>query len=228
MRMNASLRLLATLVAAAVALALVQQLVRDRGLAGDGRLTTADGDTVAITDGTRAAALRFGADVPPADRAWIGDAIARARPEAARLIAEVDGLVLIGSAVEPGALGVTRSRPDGFTVDLDLARLNNDRVMDRATVVLHELGHVIDFQLVPDDLVEQLDRSIPRGAPCQTTALPTGACTAIEERFADTFAKWALRGRISLAGSGYGIPAPASIEDWGAPLGLLAAQLNAR
>ena len=45
---------------------------------------------------------------------------------------------------------------------------------------------------------------------------------------ADTFAKWALRGRISLAGSGYGIPAPASIEDWGRPLGLLAAQLNAR
>ena len=48
------------------------------------------------------------------------------------------------------------------------------------------------------------------------------------QRFADTFAKWALRGRISLAGSGYGIPAPASIEDSGAPLGLLAAQLNAR
>jgi hypothetical protein len=50
----------------------------------------------------------------------------------------------------------------------------------------------------------------------------------VEERFADTFAKWALGGRISLAGSGYGIPAPASIEDWGAPLGLLAAQLNTR
>ena len=65
-------------------------------------------------------------------------------------------------------------------------------------------------------------------APAATGALPTGACTAVEERFADTFAKWALRGRISLAGSGYGIPAPASIEDWGPPLGLLAAQLSAR
>jgi hypothetical protein len=95
--------------------------------------------------------------------------------------------------------------------------------------VLHELGHVIDFQLVSDELVEELDASIPRVGSCgDSELLPTGACTATDERFADTFAKWALRGRVSLAGSGYGIPAPASIEDWGAPLGLLAAQLNAR
>jgi hypothetical protein len=33
---------------------------------------------------------------------------------------------------------------------------------------------------------------------------------------------------VSLAGSGYGIPLPASIEDWGQPLGLLAAQLTIR
>jgi hypothetical protein len=55
-------------------------------------------------------------------------------------------------------------------------------------------------------------------------------CTAVEERFAETFAKWALSGRVSIAGDGYGIPTPASLEDWGAPLGLLAAKLtvNAR
>ena len=55
-----------------------------------------------------------------------------------------------------------------------------------------------------------------------------GGCTALEERFADTFAKWALRGAVSLAGSGYGIPAP-RLDEWGAPLAVLAAQpFNAR
>ena len=88
---------------------------------------------------------------------------------------------------------------------------------------------MIDYQLVPDELVQQLDQGIPRVGTCQPAAeLPVGACTVIEERFADTFAKWALRGRFSLAGSGYGIPAPASLEDWGAPLGRLAIQLNVR
>ena len=118
---------------------------------------------------------------------------------------------------------------DEAVVSVDARSLNSDRAFDRDVVVLHELGHVVDFQLVDDELVQQLDRTIPRVGSCgDSQLLPTGACTAVEERFADTFAKWALRGRISLAGSGYGIPAPASIEDWGAPLGLLAAQLSAR
>ena len=55
----------------------------------------------------------------------------------------------VGAPSRPGALGVTRSGPTGFTVDFDVARLDNDRAMDRATVVLHELGHVVDFALVP-------------------------------------------------------------------------------
>ena len=114
-------------------------------------------------------------------------------------------------------------------VSFDVRSLNGDRAIDRDVVVLHELGHVVDFQLVDDELVQQLDAADPaRRLLRRLGALPTGACTAVEERFADTFAKWALRGRVSLAGSGYGIPAPASIEDWGRPLGLLAAQLNAR
>jgi hypothetical protein len=52
----------------------------------------------------------------------------------------------------------------------------------------------------------------------------TGDCTAPEERFADTFAKWALRGEVSVIGSGYAVMSPTSLESWGAPLGLLAAQ----
>jgi len=183
-----------------------------------------------ISAETRAATLRFAPDVTPRDRAWIAAAIQKARPEAQRLIAEIDGLVEIRTDLPRGdAIGLARMSLDEAVVHFDARSLNGDRAFDRDVVVLHELGHVIDFQLVDDELIEELDRSIPRVGSCGDSALlPTSACTSVEERFADTFAKWALRGRISLAGSGYGIPAPASIEDWGAPLGVLAARLNAR
>jgi hypothetical protein len=183
-----------------------------------------------ISAETRAATLRFAPDVKPRDRAWILAAIQRARPEAQRLIAEIDGLVEVRTDLPQGeAIGLAQMRLDEAVISFDARTLNGERAIDREVVVLHELGHVIDFQLVSDDVVQELDRMIPRVGDCgDSELLPTGACTAVEERFADTFAKWALRGRISLAGSGYGIPAPASIEDWGAPLGLLAAQLNAR
>jgi hypothetical protein len=179
---------------------------------------------------TRAATLTFAPDVEPRDRAWILNAVAAARPEAQRLIAEVDGLIEIRTDLQhTEAVGLAEMRPGRSVVSFDVRTLNGERALDRDVVVLHELGHVIDYQLVSDELVAQLDRQIPRVGDCGgATLLHTGACTALEERFADTFAKWALRGRISLAGSGYGIPAPSSIEDWGAPLGLLAARLNAR
>ena len=53
-----------------------------------------------------------------------------------------------------------------------------------------------------------------------------GDCTAPEERFADTFAKWALRGAVSAAGAGYGVASPASLEDWGTPLATLAIKIQ--
>jgi len=37
-----------------------------------------------------------------------------------------------------------------------------------------------------------------------------------------------LRGAVSAAGAGYAIAAPASLEDWGAPLGALAVRLASR
>jgi len=184
-----------------------------------------------ISAETRAATLRFAPGVSPRDQAWIMAAIGRARPEAQRLIAEIDGLVEIRTDLpaDGDAIGLAEMTLDDAVVHFDVRTLNGKRALDRDVVVLHELGHVIDFQLVPDELVRELDGQIPRAGSCDDSiALPTGACTALEERFADTFAKWALRGRVSLAGSGYGIPAPASIEDWGAPLGRLAAELNAR
>jgi hypothetical protein len=221
--MNATLRLLGIVVAGALALGVVQQIVQDR-VRANGVLTTSDGDTVDVTDSARAAGLRFGASVTPAQREWVDAAIARARPEAARLMGEVDGLVLIGTYAENGeTLGVTRSSERGFTVDFNVARLDRDRAMDRATVVLHELGHVIDFALVPAELNARLDEQIPRGGPCGLAI----DCDLVEERFADTFAKWALNGAVAEIGAGYGIAMPISLEDWGAPLAQLAYELPA-
>ena len=216
------MRAVLAIVACAVVVLVGARMRADAGLAASG--------THEISEETRAAGLRFAATVTPEDRTWILAAIRAARPEAQQLIAEVDGLVEIRTDLPTGvAIGLAELSSDGAIVNFDLRSLNGDRALDRNVVVLHELGHVIDYQLVPDELVQQLDQGIPRVGTCQPAAeLPVGACTVIEERFADTFAKWALRGRFSLAGSGYGIPAPASLEDWGAPLGRLAIQLNVR
>jgi hypothetical protein len=194
-----------------------------------GKWKAAASPGASISDETRAATLTFAPDVTPDDRAWIEAAILAARPEAQRLIAEVDGAIEIRTDLRgTPAIGLAELSPDGVIVHFDVSQLNGERAIDRNVVVLHELGHVIDWYLVPDELVAQLDEGIPRVGDCQAQGLPVGACTEVPERFADTFAKWALHGRVSLAGSGYGIAAPASLEDWGAPVGLLAAQLNAR
>ena len=73
-------------------------------------------------------------------------------------------------------------------------------------VVLHELGHVIDFTCSSTTTLMRGSTPASRVGECGGRCDGAGACTAIPERFADTFAKWALRGRFSLAGSGYGDP----------------------
>jgi hypothetical protein len=214
------LRLLAIVLVGALAAALAGQRA---SRAEDRAPVTADGDTVVVSAGQRDAPYRFSAAVSPADRAWIEAALARARPEAARLIGEVDGLVAVGALpAGTGALGIARGDAGGFAIDLDLERLDADRSVDRATVVLHEFGHVVDFALVPAALGRRLDAAIPAGGECGRAVT---RCDARAERFADTFAKWALRGAVSEVGAGYGIPLPPSLEDWGAPLGRLAAGL---
>jgi hypothetical protein len=180
-------------------------------------------DTARITEDQRAATARFDASVAPADRAWIEAAIAAARPEAKPLIDAVDGLVVFRTVPGGDPLGLTSSTFRGdqasFTIDLNIAQLDGRRVQDRNVVVLHELGHVIDHALVPQALDDRLDAMIPRAGSCGQAATGlTGSCTEPAERFADTFAKWALRGAVSAVGAGYGVANPSSLEDWGAPL----------
>jgi hypothetical protein len=202
-----------------------------RALSRVDSLSAAPPDTADISAEQRAAGLTFDASVAPGDRAWILAAIAKARPEAQRMIADVDGLTTIRTPAKLAmGVGVTHSRLQGgvasFDIELDLATLNGRRVVDREMVVLHELGHAIDFALVPKEVNAQLDAGIPRTGTCgQDTVGAYGSCTAPAERFADTFAKWALRGSVSAVGAGYGVATPASLEDWGAPLTRLANSL---
>jgi hypothetical protein len=175
-----------------------------------------------ISAAERAAALTFAPGTAPADQAAIHQAIADARPEAQQLIAAVDGLTdIVVAGTAEGVVGTTQSQTgDRFQVTLNLglaSRIKGQRGIDR--LVLHELGHVVDFALVPAALDTQLDAGIPRGYGCEEGQ--TGACAVPEERFAESFAKWALRDIGVGVDIGYKIPPPDDLESWGAPLSAL-------
>jgi hypothetical protein len=80
--------------------------------------------------------------------------------------------------------------------------------------ILHELGHVVDKAIAPDTLVARLDAKIPAGINC-IRGRPSGSCAPVEERFADTFARWAMDD-ITINGTvGYRILPPVPIATWG-------------
>jgi hypothetical protein len=171
--------------------------------------------------------LTFAPEVSPADRQWILAAVAKARPEAARLIDEIDGLVRITTFREPHAWLLGRAQTVGrkrYEITFNVARLDGTRRIDRDTIAIHELGHIVDFALVSDDLRDRLADAVPSAGACLDHTFAD--CAHSKEKFADTFAKWALRGSVSMVGAGYGLPSPASLEDWGAPLSALAVQLE--
>jgi hypothetical protein len=187
------------------------------------------GDDAPVSPEVRARGLTFAPEVAAADREWIEAALAQARPEAKSLIDDVDGMVTITTPSVKGASWVGMVQQTGaqaYQIQFNLAYLDRDRKQDRNPAVLHEFGHVVDFVLTPPALRDELAASLPPVGSCVKAT--HGDCTAPAERFADTFAKWALRGAVSTVGAGYSVPMPASIEDWGAPLGLLAARLDSR
>ena len=171
----------------------------------------------------RAATFRFAAGTPAGDRQAFLAAVATARPSARRLIDLVDGLVdvTIGPTGQPDAVGLTESGGPRSEVTVDLgrvARLYGARGIDR--VVLHELGHVVDHAVVPDDVMAGLQAGIPTGYGCDQGV--AGACASPPERFAESFAKWAT-GDIGLdLFIGYKVlPPTPTLDAWGAPLAAL-------
>jgi hypothetical protein len=181
------------------------------------------GDEPRVDPITRAATFRFADTVAPDDREWILGAVDKARPEARQLIDDIDGMVTISTFSEPAgkAVGVMQPVAKGeYRVGFNVAYLDGERKLDRDATVVHELGHVVDHALVPVALRDQLAAALPTTGACYSG--DTGDCTAPAERFADTFAKWALRGAVSAVGAGYSVATPVSLEDWGAPLSALA------
>jgi hypothetical protein len=175
-----------------------------------------------LTKEVRSAGLRFDAGVTANDRALVLRQIATARPEAQRLIGVVDGLVTVhvGSAGSGGAdaVGFTQETRTGFDMTLDLVGVwqqDGERGVQR--LVLHELGHVVDFALVKPPLAASLDARIPRGYACDP-GRPTSACAPREERFAETFAKWCTGDIGFNLPLGYKVQPPDSLDGWGAQL----------
>jgi hypothetical protein len=185
-----------------------------------GRTAAVPAPAASAAHPTRAGRLTFGSAVHPLDRSAVLAAIAVARPPARRLIDLVDGAVTVrvGPTGRPEAVGLTELHDGHYTVTLDLStviRRSGERGVRR--LVLHELGHVVRFSLVSPALLHRLDARVPRGYPCPS-GQPTSACAPEEERFAETFAKWAsgdLGVQLSL---GYAVPPPPSLDAWGEPL----------
>jgi hypothetical protein len=177
-----------------------------------------------ISEQVRRDGLHFDPAIAEADRQAVLAAIASAQPPARKLIDVVDGLVDVYVARTGGSsVGLTESVGSRYRVTLDLgtvaARYGQRGI---ARLVLHELGHVVDFALVPEWLDRTLDSGIPAGLGCEEGML--GGCANREERFAETFAKWAL-GDIGVSlNIGYKVPPPRlPLEAWGGPLARLAA-----
>jgi hypothetical protein len=176
-----------------------------------------------IDEATRRAGFDV-SDLGPEQTAQLAEAVAGARPEARRLIEIVDGLVDMHAGLWGGEkLGIAQPQADGrYGVGIDFARVSalyGRRGIARA--VLHELGHVVDDAIVPAELDAALDAGIPRGYACEEGN--RGSCAIREERFAESFAKWAMNDIGVDLYIGYKVPPPTlALSAWGAPLAGLA------
>ncbi len=178
-----------------------------------------------VTPAERAAGLRFRPEAPAPLRAEIAAAVAAARPAARRLIAEVDGQIVVGTHAGQGdAVGFAQARGNEIEITFDVAQLAGLDAYLRRHVILHELAHAVDFTLVDGALGRALDAGVPRSAMC-LGGPGTGDCADPAERVADTLAKWAVRSPGYTMALGYHVAAPTDLDAWGAPLAQLARRL---
>ncbi len=174
-----------------------------------------------LTDAQRAGGLQFAPGTNPVDEAAVRNVIAKARPEARRLIDAVDGAVtiIIGASGRPDVAGTTQPLPTGYDVTLDLGTISR-RFGERgiARLTLHELGHVVDLTLADDATRAALDAATPPSIPCAATDLACQGRSNREERFAESFAKWATADMGVGLEIGYRVPPPTDLAGWGLPL----------
>ena len=157
---------------------------------------------------TRAASFRFAAGTAPADRDAVLSSIARARPEARRLVALVDGLVdvRIGSTGVSGAIGLTRPGAR-YAVTLDLGPVARATASAASTVSSSTSSATSSTSRCCP--TTRWPRCTPASRPATAaTQGVSGACANGHERFAESFAKWAT-GDIGVdLGTGYKVPPP--------------------
>src|SRR4051812_19351731 len=82
------------------------------------------GDDSPVAPQIRARHFSFAPDVAPQDREWIQAALDQARPEAASLINDIDGMVTVHTAIAPTQpwAGLTEQRgPASYDVTLNIA-----------------------------------------------------------------------------------------------------------
>jgi len=188
------------------------------------RLSQAEADRAnvgVLTDAQRARSFTFAPGSAPDEQRVFVSAVASARPEARRLVDLVDGLVTVHFERPPGDATIGLTRFDGADYDVFIGLrevIARYGAREGGAIVMHELGHVVDIALVPDTLVNELDRDIPVGENCRGDGQTVGACAPIEERFADTFSKWAVDDLGVNLSSGYRILPPVPLERWGRPL----------
>ena len=141
-------------------------------------------------------------------------AIADLRPEAVRLVNAIPAPITFTLFDDPRWLGYNRAAAYGRKIDLH-DTLWTTRAADRNAIVAHELGHSIEGFLVPIGVRDAMVARLPRVGVCPRPG--TGDCTPVPEKFADTFARWAERGRFP-PNQGYSVAAPPSLDDWARPL----------
>ena len=127
------------------------------------------------------------------------------RPAARRLLALLDGLVRVGMHHH----GVQGSYSGLMLISMWDRQLRAPPSTSR-WIVVHEFGHLVDEAMLDPSAAARLDRLIPAGGGCGHDA-----CDLRSERFASTFAKWALRDPTV---GGYGVPAPRDLDAWGRAL----------
>ncbi|HVF77830.1 MAG TPA: hypothetical protein VNA28_05990 [Solirubrobacteraceae bacterium] len=168
------------------------------------------------------APLRFAPGIAVSDQQIVLRAASEARPEARRVVELVTAMVTVRlGAIASGVAGQTRATDAGYDVVLDLGGVYRGAGMRGVRrLVLHELAHVVDHALVGANLEAQLDAATPPGFGCDDGT--SGGCAAREERFAESFAKWATGDIGHDLYIGYRVPPPTSLSGWGAPLAALA------
>jgi hypothetical protein len=179
-----------------------------------------------LTREMRDGGFRFAAGTAAVDRQAFLQAISTGiRPDATRLVATLDGLVIVRfDKEERGAFGHAGPRSNGsFELLLDLPFIHQQLgPRGLRQVAMHELGHVVDFALLTPDVRDRLDAQIPVGYQCPP-GTKISACAPREERFAETFAKWSTGDLGNGLYAGYGVMPPrVPFDQWGAPLSALA------